>query len=971
MEQFFKRYLLILLFMPLCMVAQTTVTGTVTEKQTGMVLPGVDVIVKGTTNGTVTNFEGNYSLDNVKEGDEIVFSYIGFKTVSVVFSGQKNINVAFEEDVAQLDTVVLIGYGSTKKQDATGAVEKISTEKFNKGSIVSPDQLISGKSAGVRITSGGGAPGEGSEIRIRGGASLSANNSPLIVVDGIPLDQRGVQGVRNQLNSINPNEIEDFVILKDASATAIYGSRASNGVILITTKKARKNSKFVIDYGYQFSVENLIDKVPVFSSNEFINLINNIPGEDTSLLGNDSTDWQDQIYKTATGGIHDVTFSQGFKNFTYRVNYNNTNRQGILKKDLYTRNALNVNLTGNLFDNHLKLNLTSKGSFDDNSFANRGAIGNAIRFDPSQPVYQEGSHFDGFFEYVDGSGNVIALAPRNPLALLRQSQNKARNKRNITNLNTTFRFPFLPELKFISNAGFDYSELKGEEYIQASSATQENGEFKNFYSGLNRNTNLDLILKYNNEITSLKTNYEITAGHTFQEFYIKSERDVTELGVLITKPVIINRNALESYFGRISFDINDKYLISASYRRDGSSRFSKDNRWGNFPAASVGWKISNEDFLKESKIISNLKLRGGYGITGNQEIGQNYGYLGVYTPGEPSASIQFGNQFINTLRPEEFDENLKWEETTQYNAGLDIGLINDKINLTIDGYYRETKDLLARVPVPAGSNLSDFLLTNVGQTTSRGLEIGLNTNIASNKNFNWDISANLTFQEVEITQLNLSGDSEFFIPQGGISGGVGNTIQLWKPGYDPTTFFVFRQVYDQSGNPIEGAYVDVNGDNQITEADRQPYKKATPDAFVGLTSSLSYKNFDFSFTFRGSFGNYVYNNVSSNTGNYANITDAPGPFFQNGNTNLLDTNFQDPQLFSDYYIQRADFVKLDNLTVAYTFPFEKVRFMASITGTNLLTFTNYEGIDPEIPGGIDNNFYPRPRGIVVGLNFSY
>ena len=876
-----------------------------------------------------------------------------------------------EEDAAVLDEVVLIGYGSTTKQDATAAIQKVSSEEFNKGAIVSPDQLLSGKSAGVRITTNGGAPGEGSEIRIRGGSSLSANNSPLIVVDGIPLDQRGVQGVRNQLNSINPNEIENFVILKDASATAIYGSRASNGVILITTKSGKKGAPLKVEYGFQFSADQITDQVSVFSADEFRKLIADNPAQDATKLGNSNTDWQDEIYRTANGGIHNLTFSEGFQNFSYRVNYNNTNKQGVLLTDLYKRNAITLNLDGSLFDNHLKLKLTSIGSFDDNTYADTGAIGAATNFDPTQPIYDANSPFDGYFEYTQPNGDPIKLAPRNPVAMLRQNENKARNKRNITNLNVDYRFPFLPELRFISNAGFDYSEIDGKQYILGTSAAQENGTYKNFYTGLNRNTNLDLLLNYKNNISAINTEYDILGGHTYQEFYIQSDRQVTEQGILVTIPTVIDRNALESYFGRATFDIADKYLISASYRRDGSSRFSEDNRWGSFPAVSVGWKINNEAFLKENSTLSTLKLRGGYGITGNQEIGQNYGYLGIYTPGLNSASVQFGDDFYNTLRPEEFDENLKWEETTQYNAGLDFGFFNDRLNISFDGYYKQTKDLLARIPTAAGSNLSDFLTTNVGELESRGLELGIDVALVTSKSFQWDVNANATLQAIEITKLNLSGDPDYFIPQGTINGGVGNKIQLWKPGYDPTTFFVFRQVYDSSGNPIEGAYVDVNGDNQITEADKQAYKKATPDVYLGFSSNMSYKNFDFSFTLRSGLGNYVYDNVRSSTGFYRKLFESAGNVLENGSTNVLETNFDDAQYFSDYYIKRADFVKMDNISLAYTVPFEKITFRATATVTNVFTITEYDGLDPEISSGIDNNFYPRPRGFVLGFNFTY
>ncbi|MBA3986565.1 MAG: SusC/RagA family TonB-linked outer membrane protein, partial [Flavobacteriales bacterium] len=669
MKNDFKVYLLLFALFPFLAFTQTQVTGILTSQNTNMPISGVNVFIKGTTTGTITDFDGNYTI-RVNDGQTIVYSYIGYMSQEVVFQGQTSINISLQEDASQLDEILVVGYGSTTKEAITGAVQKVTSEEFNKGAIVSADQLLSGKSAGVRITTGGGGPGEGAEIRIRGGSSLSANNNPLIVIDGVPLDQRGVQGVRNALNAINPNEIEDMVILKDASATAIYGSRASNGVILITTKRAQRGAPFQVEYGFQFSTEKITDKVDVFSGEAFRSLINERSDNNPAKpLGGTSTDWQDEIYSTATGGIHNITVSEGFENFNYRVNFNNTMRQGVLGNDLFQRNAITLNLRSSLLNNSLKLNLTSVGSFDDNVYANRGAIGGAVSFDPTQPVLDPGSPFDGFFEYTQPDGSPITLAPRNPVALLDQTNNRARSKRNISNLNIAYTLPFYDKVTINTNSGFDYAELDGKEFIRASSATQQNGLFRNFYSGINRNVNLDLFATYKNFVESVDLNYDFTAGRSYQEFYVQSNQEITELGILVTRPTIINRNRLEGYFGRLNLDFASKYFISASFRRDGSSRFSEDNRWGNFPAVSVGWKIDNEDFLSESQTLSNLKFRAGYGVTGNQEIGSNYGYLGIYTPGQPSASVQIGDGFVNTLRPQGFDENLKWEETEQYNVG--------------------------------------------------------------------------------------------------------------------------------------------------------------------------------------------------------------------------------------------------------------------------------------------------------------
>lgn len=959
MKTILKQVLFLLFLIPVLTWAQTKVSGTITDGLTGMPLGGVNVIIKDTSQGTSSDFDGNYII-NVTNGQTLVFSFVGYTSREVVYAGQQKLDMTLQEDADLLDEVVLIGYGETTQQNATGAVSKVSSKEFNQGAIVAPEQLLAGKTAGVRITSGSGAPGGGSEIRIRGGASLSGNNSPLIVVDGLPLDQRGVQGVRNQLNAINPNEILDFVVLKDASATAIYGSRASNGVILITTKKGSANQPFKVEYDAKASQGKVFNKLDLLDANQFSKIINDT-GSDASISGTSSTDWQDAIYQTALGMIQNVTVSKGFENSNFRVNYNLTSQNGVLIGDHYERNAINANYVQRLLDNDLKLTLTAKAIKDENKYANNGAIGNAKSFDPTHPIYNE----DGsYFHYIGE-----ALSPQNPVWLLNNDINNADNRRVISNFNIDYKLPFLEGLKFNLNAGVDYSELEGLQTVTKDPRLDTNFAYRNEYSGMNRNLLMDFFFNYKKDVESINTVVDVTAGHSFQDFYLESNRSDTDAGVMIERPMNIENNALESYFARASFDIADKYLVSLSYRQDGSSRFSEQNRWGAFPGASVGWKISNEDFMDNS-FFSNLKFRAGWGITGQQEIGPNYGYLGIYTPGQAGALVQFGNTFINTLRPEEYDADLKWEETTQMNVAVDFGLFNDRLTGSIDLYQRETDDLLATVPTPAGSNLSDLLTTNVGSMDSKGIEIGLSADIINKKDLTWNVSANVTFEQREITKLSLGEDPDFFIPQGGIAGGVGNTIQLWKEGYDPSTFFVFRQVYDDAGQPIEGAYVDVNGDNQITEADKQAYKKATPDAFAGFTSLLTYKNLDFSFTFRGSFGNYMYNNVDSGSFQEGIINTA-GNYYLNNSVNLLESNFNDAQYFSDYYIQRADFVKLDNVSLGYTFEGSKVDVRASITGTNLLIISDYDGLDPEISSGIDNNFYPRPRTYVVGLNFTF
>ena len=967
--------LFVLLFTPILMFGQTTVTGTVTEQSTAIPLPGVNILIKGTATGTATDFDGKYQI-NLKNGDIVVFSFVGYNPVEITYTGQSTLNVELTENTSQLNEVVIIGYGSTTVKDATGSLDRIDSEEFNKGAIVSPENLLAGKSAGVRITSSSGNPGAGAEIRIRNGGSLSANNSPLIVVDGIPLSG-------GSLNSINPNEIESYTILKDASATAIYGSRATAGVVIITTKKGKSKAPLNVEYDVQASTGQIINKVDVLSASQLRKYVAD-NREDPSFLGDENTDWQDEIYQHAEGGIHNLTLTKGFENGSIRVNYNLSNQNGVLKTSQYRRNAINLNFENRFFDDHLKMNITSKGSLVDNRFADEGAIGSALFFDPTQPV--EGN-YAGYFEFEDGDG-VANLAPRNPVSLLMLRDNRQRAKRNISNIQLDYKFHFLPELRLNVNAGFDYEEYDGR-YL-----TDRNAGFNNLnagqysstgtYQGINKNRLLDFYLNYKKNFDgSLLSGIDMTAGHTYQRFYnISYNRNrITSTGAYDSPstegfyngvPAIPFQLILESYFARANFTLASKYIFTATYRRDISSRFSKDNRNADFPSAAFSWLASDEDFLKGSNVISNLKLRLSWGITGQQDIGGSFPYLGVYSPGDLRSQYQFGSEFIPTIRPEGYNEDIKWEEATMYNAGIDYGLFNNKITGTLDFYYRKNKDLLQYSQVPGGSNLENFLDQNVGETVSRGVEIGINATPVKSKDFSWDVSANFTVSDVEITKLTLTDDPNFpGQPVGGISGGVGNTIQINALNAEPGSFYVLKQVVDAGGAPLEGVYVDLNGDNIINDSDKYRFQSGTPDAFFGFTSSMNYKNLDFNFTLRGSLGNYMYNNFRSANGYGQAILNQIGDYYGNGSVDAIKTGFINNQQFSDLYVENASFMKLDNISLGYTIPFEKMTLRASLIGQNLFTITNYTGLDPEISSGIDNNVYPKPRIYSLGLNFNF
>jgi len=723
------------------------------------------------------------------------------------------------------------------------------------------------------------------------------------------------------------------------------------------------------------------------SANEYRQFVNDFDSNPANagnlksqFLRNANTNWQDQIYQNGYGIIYDATVSKGFKNTTFRLNSNTNVQQGALKTDEYRRSSVNLALNQFFLDNSLKATITSKNSFGYNSFANNDAIKAALSYNPTNPIYDPNNP-NNFFEERDATGNLLVNAPGNPLSILTEDRNTADNLRSITNLTLDYKIPYVNGLRFTLNTGFDYAEANNGFQIQLANTGVNKLPFDNIttYNGVNRNQLLDFYFNYKTNLDPIHTVIDATAGYSYQSFFEAKFNQETNNGELTPVSPTINTNKLIGYLGRLSFDIADKYLISGSIRRDLSSRFSKDNRVGYFPGASVGWKLHNEKFLQNSKILSQLKLRAGWGITGQQEISENYAYLSLVTPSELGALVQFGDEFIQTNRIEAVNEDLKWEETESFNVGLDFGFMQNRISGSLEYYSRDTDDLLATIPISAGTNTSDFLIVNAASTTSEGLEFLINASIIERKNFSWNAGFNITYNTRQIEQLNLSNDPDFFVPQGGISGGVGNTIQIWKPGYDPTTFFTFRQIYDENGSPIEGAYIDVNGDDQISEADRIASKKATPDFLTGFTSTFAYKNFDLNLTLRGNFGGYNYNNVQSNLGNIASSLNNSGDFIQNTTQDFNNTNFQEAQFFSDYYLEKADFVKLDNITLGYSIDNLKTKWRFTLTANNVFTLTNYSGLDPEIfvtdvisqREGIDDNFYPRQTSLILGARIKF
>ncbi|AWW32338.1 SusC/RagA family protein [Echinicola strongylocentroti] len=960
-----------------------TVKGTVTDTDSGEPLPFVNVLLKGTTKGTTTDIDGNYSIDINSPEDVLVFSFIGFEAKEMTVGNQSTINVQLQGNTKQLDEVVVVGYGTQRKADLTGSVGSVDRDDFNVGQVTNPEQLITGKVAGVQITPNGGAPGSGGRIRIRGGASLNASNDPLIVIDGVPLDNSKTSGTANPLNFLNPNDIETFDILKDASATAIYGSRASNGVVLITTRKGKEGQPLRVNVNSMVSVSQVTNTVDMLDADQFRAVVaEQASPSQAALVGEDATDWQEEIYKNAVSFDNNVSISGAYKSLPYRVSVGYLDQDGILKTGNLKRTSASVSLNPNFFDDKLHVNFNVKGVITKSRFANQDAIGAAAAYDPTHPVHDPNG-VGGYWEWLNEDGAPQTLAPNNPVGLLMSKNDRGTVKRSIGNLQLDYELPFLEGLKANLNLGYDVSASEGRTIIDANSASGyfEGGSIAP-YEQSKRNLLADFYLNYIKDFGASRLNFLV--GYSAQDFLIKNptfarlnaEGDTLAPAGVVSRP----QYRLISYFARANYTINDKYLFTATVRADGSSRFSPDNRWGVFPSLAAAWRISEEDMLKANTTLTDLKLRLGYGVTGQQDIGSYFPYLPRYVQSDDATRYSFGDTYYTTLRPEGYDENIKWEETTTYNIGLDYEFLDGKLYGTLDYYFKKTDDLLAVIPVPAGTNLTNQLFTNVGSIENQGLEVALTYNVIKTTDFNWDIGGNYTHNKSTITSLSNVEEDAVGILVGGINGGTGNTIQVHTVGYQPNSFYVYEQVYDENGAPLEGVYVDQNGDGMINEQDL--VRNGFPDArhYFGFNSSMRYKNWNFGFVLRGNAGNKVYNNVASSNAAYQGLR-FPG-YMNNLPADVLNTNFQNYQLRSDYYIQDASFLRMENISLGYDFGnlFDSnINLRASATVQNVFVITDYNGVSPEIApgvddatgGGIDNNFYPLPRIFSFGVNFGF
>ena len=979
-----RSLLLVALFVIGCLqlLAQTrTIKGEVTDAQNGEALIGATVMVEGEKGGTVTDFDGNFSLQVSSSAKKIKVSYIGY--IDKVLSISDNMKVKLESDSKALADVVVIGYGTARKSDLTGSVATVKSKDFNKGLVSSPEQLINGKVSGVQIMSNSGSASAGSTIRVRGGASLNASNDPLIVLDGVPLEQGGISGnSSNFLSMINPSDIESMTVLKDASSTAIYGSRASNGVIIITTKKGQQGA-VKVNFNTTNSLQTRAQMVDMLSRDEFVNVINQFgDANQKSLLGTANTDWNDEVYRTAFGTDNNLSVSGSIdKWLPFRVSVGYYNQSGLVRKDNVERWTGNVVLTPSFFQDHLKLTINAKGTLNNNSFNNGGAVWAAATFNPTIPVYSGNDKYGGYNEALDADGYPVNAGVRNPRGLVDLYDSKSKVSRFIGSMDVDYKVHFLPELKLHATVGADYAKGDGTIYVPAYAAQSYNkdeslgGSDYKYGPQKNENRLLTLYANYAKYFEDIKSNVDLTAGYDYQYwksttplYYTKSAAGTN----LSTVKASDYRHVMLSYYGRINYSFDGKYLLTATVRRDASSRFSKDTRWGTFPSVALGWTLTEEPWLKNQKVLSNLKLRASYGVTGQQEGIGNYNYLPVYTYSVTGAEAFINGQYIHTYRPEAYVSDLKWETTTSWNFGLDFGFLDGRIGGAIDFYTRKTKDLLASVPTAAGTNFSKTILTNVGNVDSKGIEVSLNATPIQTKDWEWNLSYNFTWQDMKVKNLSLTkGGSQTNVK-------VGPSIdayqfQVLSEGYEPYMFYVYHQLYDsKTGKPIEGAYADLNNDGEINESDLYRYHSPAPKYIMGLSTSLRYKQLTLGMSFRANIDNYVYNGMGMSTGAFETVS-YNNSQLNNLNTSFLKTGFKTRQYLSDYYVENASFLKLDNLSLSYNVG--KINKWASLTVSamvqNVFTITGYSGTDPEVPNGMDNSFYPRPRTYSVSLGLQF
>ncbi len=955
--------------------------GQVIDADTEEELVGVNIQVKDTDRGTTSDLDGNFSI-SVNADDVLTFSYLGYQSKEVEVDGRSEIVVELMSEAIYGEELVFIGYGTREVRDQTGSVSSISSEDFNAGSIRSPEELVQGRIPGVNITSADGAPGSAPSVTIRGGSSLSASNEPLYVIDEVPMAPGGIAGMAHAMNTINNQDIESINVLKDASATAIYGSRASNGVIVINTKRGQVGQPLSVSYSGSLTYETLDERIEPIGADEYRDVMTAEFGEAAEeMLGDENTDWQDQIFDDVISQYHNLSFSGAIDRLPIHASIGFTGDQGRLNTSNSDRLTGSVNLSPSLFNEQLDVDFNVRGSRVDNRFADQGAINTAIAYDPTQPTTIDNEEFGNYHFWGDDS--PTALAPANPMSLLEQRRDESTVNRVLGNLKLDYELPFMDDLIATANVAYDWASVENgsinvdEEAAFAYSSSDVRGEITD-YDETRENAVLDLYLNYATDLDDIFSSIDATAGYSWQHNFEEGNtfsRAASDESQVFSDTDFATENYLVSFFGRVNYALMDRYRLTATMRADGSSRFAPENRWGYFPSAALAWNINSESFMEDFENLSDLTLRVGAGITGQQEILQgNYPYLARYTRGGTHAQYRFGDTPSRTLRPEGFDAELKWEETTTYNVALNYGFYNDRIRGTLEAYQRETNDLLNETPVPAGSNFTNRIISNVGSMDVRGVEFDITASPVLTSDTRWEVSFNVARNISEIEQLTLVDDPDFMgVQVGDISGGTGNTIQIHAPGHPRNTFYALQQVYDEDGNPIEGAYVDRSGSGSIGDDDYYHVGSPEPDVTLGFSSSVDYRNFDASFSLRAVIGNYVYNDISAERG-ALNELFFEGEFLQNSPRSVIDNGFRSAQFTSDHYIEDASFLRLDNVSAGYTIDeLLGTNVSARISGSvnNILTVTNYSGLDPEVAGGVDGTIYPRPRTFEMGIDLNF
>ena len=989
------------LFLSVGAFAQIEVKGHVKDA-TGEPIIGATVRVEGTQTATITDFDGNFVL-KANQGDDITVSYIGYQPQTV--KAAPTVEIILQDDAAVLNEVVVIGYGAVKKSDLTGSVTALKPDTKNKGLVVNAQDMMQGKIAGVNVTNAGGAPGSGASIRIRGGSSLNASNDPLIVIDGVPMDNNGVKGLSNPLSMVNPQDIESFNVLKDASATAIYGSRGSNGVIIITTKKGRKGSAPQISYSGSVTMSMKKKTVDVLDGDEYRALVKKVyaghMSEEKILseLGSANTDWQKEIYRTAWSHDHNVTVAGALGNVPYRVSLGYTDQQGILKTSDFKRYTAALNLNPSLLNDHLVLNLNAKGMWAKTQYANTGAIGAAIAFDPTKPIHGSNSNFANYWEWeVPGESlndptwetTTNRNATSNPVALLNLNDDRAISRSFIGNADVDYKIHGFEDLRLHLTLGADISEGKQWTDVENSSPAAIYYGNHGWDRITKRNLTLSAYAQYYKDFAKVH-HFDIMGGYEWQHFWRSQKKSYWGAypSTNLEKPGEYHdwsmynyktENYLVSFFGRLNYILMDRYYITATLRDDGSSRF-KDH-WQLYPSAALAYKISEEKALKSVDWLSDLKLRLSYGKTGQQDGIGDYNYFAVYAMNTGVGSYYDISGDGTLARPDAYDPNLKWETTDTYNVGFDFGAWNQRFTVGVDVYFRKTTDLLNKADVAAGTNFKNTVMTNIGSMENKGVEVTLGLKPLQTDNWYWTIDYNFTYNHNEITEL-IGDDPNYFVPTGGIGGGTGVNAQAHAVGHPAYSYYVYQQVYDAKGKPIEGQVVDRNGDGVITESDKYYYKSPMAPVTMGLSSRLEYKKWDLGFSLRASIGNYVFNNLMSGNVNLSagELYSSGNNFFGNRPVAALDYNWQTYDLeakLSDHWVQNGSFLKCDNITLGYSFDslfkggnYKGIGGRIYATASNVFCITKYKGIDPEVFGGIDNNLYPRPLSFILGLNLNF